>query len=365
MAGEIAVVGVVGAGTMGAGIGQVALEAGHEVVLYDVDEIARERGVQRIRDGLARRAAKLDLDADAVDDWVDGRLADVRHAHTLEALGAEAGLGIVFEAAAELLELKQDVFRALDASTEPDVILATNTSSLSVTDIAGVMRDAGARDRRALLQPGAGDAPRRGGPGSGHDGGGGGGHDRSARGVGQGPGALRRRARVHRESREPAVHHRGAADPGDGGGDRRDDRCRDARRRLPDGPVRADGPHGDRRDVRRRDGDLGALGRPERLRPSPIQQRLVDDGRLGRKTGRGFYDHATGRPAEPPAVAASESATALGPEAVVRRIRGAILDEARFAAAEGVASEDDIDLALRLGASHPQGPFAWAASGEP
>ena len=55
----------------------------------------------------------------------------------------------------------------------------------------------------------------------------------------------------------------------------------------------------------------------------------------------------------------------LGPEAVVRRIRRAILDEARLAAAEGVASEDDIDLALRLGASHPQGPFAWAASGEP
>ena len=107
------------------------------------------------------------------------------------------------------------------------------------------------------------------------------------------------------------------------------------------------------------------LGRPERLRPSPIQQRLVDDGRLGRKTGRGFYDHATGRPAEPPAVAAFESATALGSDAVVRRIRGAILDEARFAAAEGVASEDDIDLALRLGAAHPQGPFAWAASGEP
>ena len=92
MAGEIAV-GRRGRRDDGRGIGQVALEAGHEVVLYDVDELARERGVQRIRDGLARRAAKLDLDADAVDDWVDGRLADVRHAHTLEALGAEAGLG--------------------------------------------------------------------------------------------------------------------------------------------------------------------------------------------------------------------------------------------------------------------------------
>ena len=56
------IVGIVGAGTMGAGIAQVALEAGCEVVLYDVDEAALERGRERIRDGLTRRAAKLGLD---------------------------------------------------------------------------------------------------------------------------------------------------------------------------------------------------------------------------------------------------------------------------------------------------------------
>ena len=65
-----AIVGIVGAGTMGAGIGQVALEAGCEVVFFDVDEAAVEAGRERIRDGLARRAAKLDLDEDAIDDWV-------------------------------------------------------------------------------------------------------------------------------------------------------------------------------------------------------------------------------------------------------------------------------------------------------
>ena len=53
------VVGVVGAGTMGSGIAQVAVEAGHEVVLYDVDAAARDRGRERIRDGLTRRATRL------------------------------------------------------------------------------------------------------------------------------------------------------------------------------------------------------------------------------------------------------------------------------------------------------------------
>ena len=73
------IVGVVGAGTMGAGIAQLALEDGHEVVLHDVDEAAIERGRgARSAQGLARRAARLDLDADSIDDWVAGRLAGLR-----------------------------------------------------------------------------------------------------------------------------------------------------------------------------------------------------------------------------------------------------------------------------------------------
>ena len=68
------IVGIVGAGTMGAGIAQVALEAGCEVVLYDVDEAALERGRERIRDGLTRRPAKLGLDPDGTDAWVAARL---------------------------------------------------------------------------------------------------------------------------------------------------------------------------------------------------------------------------------------------------------------------------------------------------
>jgi len=129
-----AVIGVVGAGTMGAGIAQVALEAGHEVVLYDVDEEALERGVERVRTGLGRRAAKLDLDADSIDEWVEGRLDPLRTALTLDAVASAADVAI--EAAIEDLDLKRTIFGALDREAPSEAILATNTSALSVAEIA-------------------------------------------------------------------------------------------------------------------------------------------------------------------------------------------------------------------------------------
>ena len=107
-----AIVGIVGAGTMGAGIGQVALEAGCEVVFYDVDEAAIEGGRERIRDGLTRRAAKLGLDQGETADWVAARLDRVRHVPTVDGLADDADL--VIESAVEDLALKRTVFRTLD-----------------------------------------------------------------------------------------------------------------------------------------------------------------------------------------------------------------------------------------------------------
>src|SRR5258708_878247 len=68
------IVGVVGAGVMGAGIAQVALEAGHEGVLHDVDEAALARGRDRIADGIARRAARAVPDPAAIHDWSSARM---------------------------------------------------------------------------------------------------------------------------------------------------------------------------------------------------------------------------------------------------------------------------------------------------
>src|SRR5438132_14127934 len=79
-------IGIVGAGTMGAGIGQVALEHGHEVVIYDVDEAAVERGRTRIRDGLQRRAQKHELAQRFATLSVQERMAGLHEVTSLEAL---------------------------------------------------------------------------------------------------------------------------------------------------------------------------------------------------------------------------------------------------------------------------------------
>ena len=129
MARELTQVGVVGLGTMGAGIAEVLARAGLSVTAVDVDEAAVARGRGHVEQSTGRAVSRGKLDA-ADRDTILGR---IRFATSLEEL-AQAEL--VVEAVPERMELKREIFAALDKICPPDTILATNTSSLSVTEIS-------------------------------------------------------------------------------------------------------------------------------------------------------------------------------------------------------------------------------------
>jgi 3-hydroxybutyryl-CoA dehydrogenase len=351
-----AVVGVVGAGTMGAGIAQVALEAGHEVVLYDVDEVALERGRDRLRDGLGRRAARLELDADSLDEWVEGRIANLRSAVTLDAVGAVAE--VVIEAALEDLDLKRTIFLALDRDLPAEALLATNTSALPIAEIAsatnrpgrvlglhffnpaplmalvevvrGPQTDQATVDQAIDLMERWGKTPVA---------------------SADSPGFI-----VNRVNRPFTLEALAILEHGTATTAQIDVAMRDAG--YPMGPFEL-------MDLAGIDVNLAAArgihdgfvarGDPlaGRFEPSIRQERMVDSGRLGRKTGAGFFTYEDG-------VAVDADAAPLGAatrDRIVDRIELAIVNEAYRARDEGVAAADSIDRALRLGAGHPQGPF--------
>ena len=346
------VVGVVGAGTMGAGIAQVALEAGHEVLLNDVDESLIERGRARIRDGLARRATKLDLDADTIDDWVEGRIAGLRDGHSLDAIAAEAD--VVIEAALEDLELKRTIFRTLDAASSADTMLATNTSALSIAAIA----EATARPARLLGLHFFNPAPVMrlveivSGPAtapavttraialmaS---------WDRTPVACVDSPGFI-----VNRVNRPFTLEALAALEHDEAGVEAIDAAVRAAG--YPMGPFELMDLVGIDVNLAAARGIYEGFGLAARFRPSPIQELFVDEGRLGRKTGRGFYAYVDGEKGEPVAGPGDGGGAAAD---VAGRIELAILAEAWRALGDGIASERDIDTAMRLGAGHRVGPF--------
>ena len=129
MAREIRTVGVVGLGTMGAGIAQVCLEGGVEVVGREISDELGERARERIAHFLGRKVEKGRLGAEELDE----ALARLR---LTTDLGDLAGCDLVVEAAFEDLDVKRELFAALDRAVAPDAVLATNTSALSVTEIA-------------------------------------------------------------------------------------------------------------------------------------------------------------------------------------------------------------------------------------
>jgi 3-hydroxybutyryl-CoA dehydrogenase len=349
---------------MGAGIAQVALEAGETVRLHDVDPAAVVRSRVRIAAGLSRRASKRGLDPDAAAAEVAATLERLVATATLAELAQDADL--VIEAALEDLPLKRDIFRTLDEVAPAGAILATNTSALAVRDVASGTRHpervvglhffnpaAVMRLVEVVAAPGSDQAT-----------------------VAQAAAFVARWGKtpvvcadspgfiVNRVNRPFTIEALRLLETGAGTVPEIDGAIRAAG--FPMGPFELMDLIGIDVNLAAARGVYEGFGRAERFRPSPIQERLVSRGDLGRKTGRGFYRYDDAGGMGGPSAVEEDARTHPGERGeaarIVERIVLAIVNEAFIALGEDLAGADDIDLAMRLGAGHPVGPIERVGS---
>lgn len=339
---------VAGAGTMGAGIAFVAAQAGYAVDLIEPDPAAQDRAKQRIAKD-AERAKTPDAPARV-------------NYYSAISPGTQAVLAI--EAVPERLDLKRVVFQSFASSFSPDTLLATNTSSLSVGEIAadverpervlglhffnpaslmklveivrGDQTDDEAMVRARDIVERMGKTPVI---------------------AADTPGFI-----VNRVARPFYLQAMRAYEAGVAPIDELDRLARGVGFRM--GPFEL-------MDLIGLDVNLAitrsiyeALGRPERFVPPVLQIKLVESGALGRKTGRGFYLYDAGKPAgQNPEATAAGGSGGLRAEEAWDKIIGAVIAEAQRVLDEGTAGKADIDMAIKLAMNFPRGPFEWQKQG--
>ena len=350
-------IGILGAGTMGAGIAQVVAEAGIEAVVHDPILGAYDRARERIAAFLARKVEKGQLDAAGAAAALD-RLVS---AASLEELGA---VDLVVEAIPEELELKRDAFRRLDAAAGPETILATNTSSLSVARIASATKRpgrvvgmhffnpvplmalvevvAGPHTRPAVSDVTVAAAQRLG---------------KTPVLAADTPGFI-----VNRVARPYYLEAMRILGDGLAGIEEIDAAMRGVGFRM--GPFELVDTIGADVNLAVSESVYEAFSRKPRYQPHAVQRMVVEAGRLGRKSGAGFYDYGadgsrgapwTGMPRSP----GDPTGRPLSAEQISTRVLATVINEASSAVADNVAAPESIDVAMRLGANYPAGPLEW------
>jgi 3-hydroxybutyryl-CoA dehydrogenase len=354
-------VGVVGAGTMGRGIAQIAALGGYETVLYDVSAELAEAGAAGLREALDKGAER--------GRWsVDDAAAAAGRVETAAELNGLAGCDLVIEAAPEKLELKRRIFTDLAEVVGPQPVFASNTSSLRVAEIAeGVPQPervvgmhffnppalmklvevvAAERSSEAALATTTEVAERMG---------------RTPIRAKDSPGFVANRLARPFTLESLRILGDGVADAATidrivrlGGGFRM-------------GPFELLDLIGLDVNLEIARSFFSQGGEPERWRPNPIQEQLVAEGRLGRKSGLGYHEYGEGSTRAPEPELKIEAPTLdpaqlaqIDPAAkeVLNRLFAQIANEAAFALEEEIASPADMDMAMKLGFNWPLGPIA-------
>jgi 3-hydroxybutyryl-CoA dehydrogenase len=348
--GKESMVGVVGAGAMGSGIAQVAAAAGHRVVLADADAGAVARARAGMVKTLAREVEKGRLPAGG-DAAVIGR---VRWVEGVDDLSAFAECGMVIEAIVERLDVKRGLFASLESVVAPDAVLATNTSSLPVAAIGSACKKPGRVVgvhffNPAPVMPLVEIVPSLATAADVVDG---------ARSLvdswgkvtvlaSDTPGFIVNRVARPFYGESIRVLEEGVADVAT------IDWAMKTLGGFRMGPFELMDFIGHDVNFVVTKSVFEGLSFDPRYRPSVTQQRLLEAGWLGRKSGRGFYDYSPGV-TPPPATADS----ALG-QRIVDRTLAMLINEAVDAVLMRVASARDIELAMTKGVNYPKGLIAW------
>ncbi|MXR21073.1 NAD(P)-binding domain-containing protein [Halobacterium sp. PCN9] len=332
---DIERVAVLGAGNMGHGITEAAAIAGYDVVMRDVDEDVLADGSEQIDWSVRKLAEKGEHDADP-----DAVLDRIETTTDLERAVADADA--VIEAVPEKLALKRDVFTDLEEYTDEDALLATNTSSLSITDIAAAT-DAAERVvglhffnppvRMDLVEVVYGEQTSDDTAERAYE---------FAESLGKTPIYVRKDVNgfVVNSVLGPFVEEPAWMVSGDEATVEQADAAMVHERGYPMGPFELSDLTGI---------DVAYHVREEAGKPiPPVMEDRVEAGDLGRKTGRGYYDYEGGEGAT------YEPEDAEGFDWL--RVEARMVNEAAKLVGDDVATPEEVDTGMRLGTGFPEGP---------
>jgi len=340
------IVGVVGAGAMGSGIAQVAAQAGHPVIVYDTNGQALERAAEQLRKTLQKLEEKGKLES-AESVW-----SRITYSASLEDL---KDAGLVIEAIVENLEVKKKVFAALEGIVGELTVLATNTSSLSVTSIASACQLSGrvigihffnpaplmalveiipAIQTSGQLVWDIRDLIRAWGK-----------EPVIAKDT---PGFIVNRVARPFYGEALRIYEEGLADMAT------IDWAMKALGGFRMGPFELMDYIGHDVNYIVTETVFASFFYDNRYKPSFSQKRLLEAGWLGRKSGRGFYSYAPGTVLPEPV-----KDEALGQQ-IVDRVVLMLMNEAIDALYLNIATKEDIDLAMTKGVNYPKGLLEWA-----